>query len=103
MQITLQEWLTADASAAHEQYPQYRGHWHGWDIGVVRHKVETKLGLAFEAGDLVLLRPRTRLWFGLRDTDVTAYSWRNGIDTRLAYGDVVRLGHWWGSMTVREV
>jgi hypothetical protein len=48
------------AERAHAQYPQYAGHWDGWELAEVTRRVTTKGGLAFEPGDLVLRNPKTR-------------------------------------------
>lgn len=69
------------ADARHAQYPQYVGHWDGgeWQIGVIHRRVRTKLGVAFEAGDVVL-------WRDQRDEEnsyLTAYSVRNEVDTAI--------------------
>jgi hypothetical protein len=90
MQAAISEWLKADAELAHEMYPQYRNHWDGWSVGVMRRRVETKMGVAFEAGDLVLVKPRDSYHFRITTFEDTAYSWRNGIDTRVSITDVIR-------------
>jgi hypothetical protein len=65
------------ANAANSQWPQYRGHWDGpeWKLVQMSARTRTKLGVAFEAGDITLAHrdPQFRGWF--------AYSVRNNIDT----------------------
>jgi hypothetical protein len=51
--------LVAEADTAHLQYPQYREHWDGWRVAEVTRRFRTKLGVAFEPGDLVLVSPET--------------------------------------------
>ena len=87
-----------EAEAKHAQYPQYVGHWDGWRIAEITRTVRTKLGTAFEAGDLVLVSttvreeripPTGRGSAGTPYADwpvkrfATAYSYRNGIDTSI--------------------
>lgn len=67
------------ADAAHAEYPQYAGHWEGeeWQVGVIRRRVRTRAGIAFEPGDVVLWRIK-------RDEEtryLTAYSVRHEVKT----------------------
>jgi hypothetical protein len=71
------------ADAKHQQWPQYVGHWNGpgWVPYRVTRRIETKLGVAFEPGDVTLgCRFRTRLW---SSSTVTLYSLRNGCNTTI--------------------
>lgn len=77
--------IVAQAAERHAPYPQYAGHWDGqeWQLVTITKRVKTKLGVAFEAGEVALARadrvggyPHPKGW-----TFVTAYSVRNGIDT----------------------
>lgn len=81
--------MTADvvravAGVEHQEYPQYNGHWdeaNGWVLVLVTRKVETKMGVAFEPGDVTLGKRAGFLGDGW-----TVYSIRNGCDTRLTFG-----------------
>ena len=74
------------AAAAHAEYPQYEGHWAGddWTLARVTQRVETKGGLRFEKGDIVLLKYEPS-YFGC-SAEKTAYSVRGRIDVRVDYG-----------------
>jgi hypothetical protein len=73
-----------EAARKHAQWSQYEGHWDGDEWYVVRLKraVRTKLGQAFEKGELTIARdPDDRdREAGLPDS-VCAYSLSNRIDT----------------------
>lgn len=71
--------LMETAQLAHEQYPQYSGCWAAadWKLVRVNRQVKTKLGVAFEAGDISLGRRNWLLG------DWTVYSVRNQINTVL--------------------
>jgi hypothetical protein len=73
--------VEAAAEAEHAAYPQYVGHWAGpeWVLVRLTRRITTKLGLAFERGDVTLGKrgPITGEW--------TVYSLRNGIDTAVMY------------------
>lgn len=82
------ECITRAAARAHARFPQYEGHWGDdkWQVGVIRSRVRTKLGVAFERGDLILWHEPTAedIRFAEKDglpAHRTAYSIRNGIDT----------------------
>lgn len=89
------ETMRASAEAAHAQYPQYAGHWDTWTAGTVTKRIRTKLGVAFEKGDEVLVSPEVReervtprgpdKFLPYEQWPVkpfrTCYSFRNGIDT----------------------
>lgn len=67
-------------------YPQYEGYWDGDEWRVVRFtkRVLTKMGVAFEPGDLALLRdpdPREVARYGSDVDHPTAYSFRNEVNT----------------------
>lgn len=66
------------AEALNWEYPQYKGHWDGdeWEVGTVTRRIETKMGVAFEAGDVTLVKRPTFLGFSR-----TAFSFRNVVDT----------------------
>ena len=78
------EALKAEAARAHEAYPQYAGHWDGWELGQIAHDVKTKRGLAFQKGDLVLVNPRSMGFDFEVLAPLVAYSWRNRVDTAIA-------------------
>lgn len=65
------------------EYPQYEGHWQGWSLGKATDTLTTKLGVAFEAGDYVLIRNDSS-W--VSPGRWTAFSLRNCVDTALMYG-----------------
>jgi len=71
------------ADAKHMGYPQYRGHWDGpgWTLYRITRRIETKLGVAFEPGDITIgYRYSTRL---TASRTITLYSLRNGSDTSI--------------------
>lgn len=71
------------ADAKHLGYPQYRGHWDGagWTLYRITRRIETKLGVAFEAGDVTIgYRYTTRLTTA---RTITLYSLRNGCETSI--------------------
>lgn len=91
--------LRAEAAEAHAAYRQYDGYWDGWRVAEITKRVRTKLGVAFEAGDLVLVSPDTRdekiptrggepyeQW--PERTFATAYSRRNKCNTGVFAEDV---------------
>lgn len=93
--------LVAEADTAHLQHPQYREHWGGWRVAEVTRRIRTKLGVAFEPGDLVLVSPKTYdekvapssrsiLPYAEWPTKTfgTAYSRRNGVDTAVPVRDI---------------
>lgn len=78
---TTKEEVVEAAERAHAQYPQYDVHWRDpkWRLARVTKRVRTKMGLAFEAGDVTIAHER-------EDEEgewVTAYSLRNECDTSI--------------------
>jgi len=71
--------IVSIADALHSQYPQYKGHWDGpeWKLGRINRSVTTKLGVAFEAGDVILYKDGSELG----GQSFTAFSIRNNVDT----------------------
>src|SRR5262245_39123519 len=68
------------AEVVHLKYPQYEGHWRTPDWRPVRLKkrVRSKMGVAFEPGDVTVARRYEREGpLG----GILAYSFRNRIDT----------------------
>lgn len=67
--------VAADQNAG---FPQYVGYFDDWTLVEVTATIRTKLGVAFNPGDLVIARPASDL-----DADGfrTCYSPRNGIAT----------------------
>lgn len=65
------------------RFPQYRGHFAGWKVVRVPRTIRTKMGLAFEAGDLTIAcwQPRNER----HDTPATwfAFSFRDGCTTAI--------------------
>ena len=75
--------LKAEAEAAHAQFPQYKGHWDGWKLARITRRIRTKLGVAFEPGDVVLAKDETIPDPAGDQRAVVAYSFRNKADTSL--------------------
>ena len=74
------------------QYPQYRGHWNGWQRVRVTRDLKTKLGLAFRAGDVVLMNPTSiHTSPNVRGEFVMCYSFRNKVDTSIKLADTERI------------
>ena len=83
------------ADLDHSQYPQYEGHWDGWDLCQVNRRVRTKMGLAFTKGELAIFtvyeEPESPL--GQDGIDrVVVYSTRNKCDTVLQAKDITKIG-----------
>jgi hypothetical protein len=91
MTRTTKQAIIEQAEAAHARYPQYAGHWSGeeWKLVKVNRRIVSKLGVAFEVGDVTIARPDPYderdnagrlLWF--------AYSTRNNVDTAVRPEDL---------------
>jgi hypothetical protein len=80
--------IIRQAEAAHLAYPQYRGHWRGseWKLVLLRRDIRTKMGLAFERGDVTISRPAQD-----HPGYVDAYSTRNNVDTRIGARDAAEM------------
>lgn len=78
--------IRISAALAHAEYPQYHMHWAGddWTLARVTQRIETKGGLRFDVGDIVLLQYVPGYFGG--DAEKTAYSVRGRIDVRVDYG-----------------
>ena len=78
--------LTALADAQNAQWPQYKGVFDGglWFRCEVRRQIRTKMGVAFDKGEITIAKPcefdAGRL--------VTAYSFKNRIQTSIPNGAV---------------
>lgn len=72
--------IIAHAAKAHEDLPQYDGAWEDWTLVEVTGTVRTKLGLAFEKGDITIGRYEQGLGMAYPGR-WTLYSIRNGINT----------------------
>lgn len=72
----------AEDRAGAERFPQYRGHFDEWVLVRISRTIETKLGVAFVAGDVTLGRRGTLP--GLEDW--TAFSFRTGASTGVGAG-----------------
>lgn len=96
---TIREMIVTTAAEKHAAYPQYEGHWSGeeWQLGIVGEAIRTKLGLAFDAGDVVLykLTSAQEMVQGSDGAFVTAYSVRNGVGTRIPHAAVAKLATTW--------
>lgn len=57
-EITILVALRSAARAAHEDFPQYCGYWDGpeWVLVRMSRRVKTKMGVAFEKGEVALAR-----------------------------------------------
>lgn len=71
----LRAMLVREAQEQHAAYPQYAGHWESWRVVEVTERVRTKLGVAFEPGDVVLAAPT------LTEGMATLYSRSNRVST----------------------
>lgn len=82
--------LKADAERAHASYPQYAGYWDSHFLGRVKRTVRTKMGVAFEKGDLALVGEyeAPESIEGLKVSCFSCYSNRNGCETVLRKKDV---------------
>lgn len=81
------ERVRAQAEADHERYPQYTGHWdreRGWEVVTVTPLVVTKLGEAFQPGDVTIARVDEK-------GEWTAYSLRTKCDTLVLNEEVLRM------------
>lgn len=71
------------AASTVSQYPQYAGHFAGYEMCRVKRDVRTKMGLAFRKGEIVI---------GKRGADhaefLTLWSYSNRIDTSVRARDV---------------
>lgn len=75
--------LVAVANAQNAQWPQYRGMFEGYRIGRVTRTVKTKLGLAFEKGEIVIWNCESRDIGRGPEVSFVAYSVRNRCNTGL--------------------
>lgn len=80
------------AAEEHAAYPQYEGRWDRWVLGKIRRRIETKAGLSFEPGDVVLVQPPEQRLAGFLPHDtVTVYSVRVAGDVAVNRRDVGRV------------
>lgn len=79
--------LIAKAEADMAAWPQYTGHFRGYKLARAKRRVETKMGVAFEAGEVVIA-VAAAFQFPGQPASVTAYSARNKCDTGLTAQDV---------------
>lgn len=80
--------LIAAASAAHANFPQYKGHWDDFVLVRVTATIKTVLGLAFGKGEIALAAKERHLGTGMVNgffcddiPSLTVYSVRNECDT----------------------
>lgn len=78
--------LRTEAEAKHADYPQYKGHWDGWFLIDITHRVVGRLGTSFEKGDYALAKVDET-----RPDAFTAYSTRTGWDTLVPMTKAVRV------------
>lgn len=83
--------IRSHADEEHLAYLQYRGHWDGWTLAKIRRRIETKAGICFEPGDVVLVAVRQRWRTLIVDVSDTVYSVRVGSDVAVTYWDIERL------------
>jgi hypothetical protein len=88
-QQVLIETIRAEAEAKHAQYPQYKGHWDGWFLIRMTRRVRSKLGVAFEKGEIALAK-EDDFPDGPRQMFV-AYSRRNNVDTLIGFDKAKRV------------
>lgn len=78
--------LKSQAEKQNEQWPQYKGHFDNYVLVTVTKRIKTKMGVAFEKGDMAIAVPAIKphittdpTWRRFR----TVYSFRNQIDTSI--------------------
>jgi hypothetical protein len=79
------------AAAQVAQYPQYAGHFDGYVLVKVKKTVKTKMGLAFESGEVAIAKPTTETIEDGRykgKQTMTVWSIRNKCDTSVFAADV---------------
>lgn len=64
-----------------EGLPQYEGKFEDWVPVRVTREVRTKMGLAFERGEIAIAAPRSRNYDGWTERTRTVWSRRNEIQT----------------------
>lgn len=76
------------------KFPQYRGRFDGLEVVRITRALRTKLGGAFEKGDVVLLRREEGpVVAGMNYPSFFAFSFRNGCETGLPSGDCFHRVH----------
>jgi hypothetical protein len=78
--------LKSQAAKQLEEYPQYLGHFDKYILVLVTKRIKTKLGVAFEKGDIAIAVPTTHDAAGRRFRFV--YSNRNAVDTSVPEADI---------------
>lgn len=77
MSIDLLATLKKDAAAQVASYPQYKGHFDDYVLVTMQRKVVTKMGHAFDKGEVTIARPA-------KEGDYrTAWSFKNRCDTSI--------------------
>lgn len=79
----LRQCLTVQAAEQVKLYPQYRGHFDAYRVVQITKLVKTKMGLAFEKGEMAIARPEIRHFFrpdGTQGLSVTVWSMKNRCD-----------------------
>lgn len=86
------EALKAHAAAQLAALPQYNGHFKDYVLVVVKQRTVTKLGLAFEKGEVAIAKPEMHTspnrWMSQNFRFRFVYSIRNRCDTSLPERDV---------------
>lgn len=77
--------LQAIAKEQVAKYPQYNGHELKYVLGAIKKRIKTKMGIAFEPNEVVLVQPIDKA----RDQFIFAWSTRNRIATSIPVKDVV--------------
>ena len=80
----------AEAEKQVAQYPQYKGHFDiGWQLAVIKNDVRTKMGLAFEKGEVIIAKTENGLcapWFN--PIRILGWSVKNRIATSVNHWDI---------------
>jgi hypothetical protein len=93
MATPTRESLISQAEADHAEWPQYQGHFDAYVLVRIRRKIKTKMGVAFEKGEIAIAKPkgRTEKIGGYADLTLdsrTVYSVRNKCDTAIFASDI---------------
>ena len=75
----------------HERWPQYLGRFDDWTLAKIRRQIETKGGVCFEPGDIVLVEPEPNTRGLLRPTSLTCFSVRVGWNVSVNRWDIEKM------------
>jgi hypothetical protein len=79
--MSLLDTLRGMAAAQVAEYPQYIGHFDAYTLVRIKRPIRTKLGLAFDAGEVAIAAPGAAPILGGGPRFRTVWSLRNRIDT----------------------